>query len=123
MENGNARNDFGSSEDSCAVGTELIFSDKRLCVWITESQKVGGWKGPLWVTQSNPLPKQGHLQQAAENLVQVAGQERVSMGWEMERVYLPCVQKLLLLGESDASGQAAWLYILLRMQLERTSSF
>jgi len=70
MENGNARNDFGSSEDSCAVGTELIFSDKRLCVWITESQKVGGWKGPLWVTQSNPLPKQGHLQQAAQDLVQ-----------------------------------------------------
>ena len=28
----------------------------------TESQNGRGWKGPLWVTQSNPLPKQGHLQ-------------------------------------------------------------
>ena len=28
---------------------------------ITESQNGRGWKGPLWVTQSNPLPKQGHL--------------------------------------------------------------
>jgi len=27
---------------------------------LTESQNVRGWKGPLWVTQSNPLPKQGH---------------------------------------------------------------
>ena len=35
-----------------------------------ESQNVQGWKGPLWVTQSNPLPKQGHLQQAAQDLVQ-----------------------------------------------------
>jgi len=37
---------------------------------ITESQKGKGWKGPLWVTQSNPLPKQGHLQQAAQHRVQ-----------------------------------------------------
>ena len=29
-----------------------------------------GWKGPLWVTQSNPLPKQGHPEQAAQDLVQ-----------------------------------------------------
>jgi len=36
----------------------------------TESQNVRGWKGPLWVTQSNSLPKQGHLQQAAQDLVQ-----------------------------------------------------
>jgi len=28
---------------------------------ITESQNVRGWKGPLGVTQSNPLPKQGLL--------------------------------------------------------------
>jgi len=27
---------------------------------VTESQNGWGWKGPLWVTQSNPLPKQGH---------------------------------------------------------------
>jgi len=26
----------------------------------TESQNVQGWQGPLWVTQPNPLPKQGH---------------------------------------------------------------
>ena len=30
-----------------------------------------GWQGPLWVTQSHPLPKQGHLQQAAQDLVPV----------------------------------------------------
>jgi len=29
-----------------------------------------GWKGPLWVTQPNPLPKQGHLEQAAQHHVQ-----------------------------------------------------
>jgi len=43
------------------------------CHWAqnhTESQHGRGWKGPLWVTQSNPLPKQCHLQQAAEDLVQ-----------------------------------------------------
>ena len=34
---------------------------------IPGSQNVGGWKGPLWVTQSNPLPKQGHPQQAAQH--------------------------------------------------------
>ena len=37
---------------------------------ITESQNIWGWKGPLWVTQPNPLPKQGHPEQAAEDLVQ-----------------------------------------------------
>jgi len=26
----------------------------------TESQNGRGWEGPLWVTQPNPLPKQGH---------------------------------------------------------------
>jgi len=30
---------------------------------ITESQNGRGWKGPLWVTQSNPLPKLGHPEQ------------------------------------------------------------
>ena len=35
-----------------------------------ESQDGGGWQGPLWVTQSNPLPKQGHPQQAAQHRVQ-----------------------------------------------------
>jgi len=34
---------------------------------ITESQNVGGWQGPLWVTQPNPLPKQGHPEQAAQH--------------------------------------------------------
>jgi len=38
-------------------------------VIFTESQDGWGWKGPLWVIQSNPLPKQGHLQQAAQDLV------------------------------------------------------
>jgi len=33
----------------------------------TESQNVRGWQGPLWVTQSNPLPKQGHPEQAAQH--------------------------------------------------------
>jgi len=37
---------------------------------VTESQNGGGWKGPLWVTQSNPLPKQGHPEQAAQDRVQ-----------------------------------------------------
>ena len=36
----------------------------------TESQNVRGWKGPLWVTQSNPLPKQDHPEQAAQHRVQ-----------------------------------------------------
>ena len=36
----------------------------------TESQNVRGWQGPLWVTQPNPLPKQGHPEQAAQDLVQ-----------------------------------------------------
>ena len=36
----------------------------------TESQNGRGWKGPLEITQSNPLPKQGHPEQAAEDLVQ-----------------------------------------------------
>ena len=38
---------------------------------IPESQHGRGWKGPLWVTQPNPLPKQGHPVQAAQDLVQV----------------------------------------------------
>jgi len=38
---------------------------------ITESQNVQGWKGPLWVTQSNPLLKQGHPEQAAQDCIQV----------------------------------------------------
>jgi len=37
---------------------------------ITESQNVRGWKGPLWVIWSNPLPKESHLQQAAQDRVQ-----------------------------------------------------
>ena len=34
---------------------------------ITESQNGRGWQGPLWVTQPNPRPKQGHSQQAAQD--------------------------------------------------------
>jgi len=37
----------------------------------TESQNGRGWKGPLCITQSNTLPKQGHPEQAAQHLVQV----------------------------------------------------
>ena len=37
---------------------------------IPESQHGRGWKGPLWVTQPNPLPKQGHPEQAAQHGVQ-----------------------------------------------------
>ena len=32
---------------------------------------VGLDRSPLWVTQSNPLPKQGHPEQAVQDLVQV----------------------------------------------------
>ena len=38
---------------------------------VTESENGRGWKGPLWVTQSNPWPKQGHPEQAAQDRVQV----------------------------------------------------
>ena len=34
---------------------------------VTESQHVWGWQGPLWVPQPNPLPKQGHPEQAAQH--------------------------------------------------------
>ena len=37
---------------------------------ITESQNGRGWQGPLWVTQPNRLLKQGHPEQAAQDLVQ-----------------------------------------------------
>ena len=37
---------------------------------ITELQNVRGWQGPLWVPQPNPLPKQGHPEQAAQHRVQ-----------------------------------------------------
>jgi len=45
---------------------------KRFCRSGTdiESQNSGGWKGPLWVIQSNPLPKQGHPEPAAQDIVQ-----------------------------------------------------
>jgi len=35
-----------------------------------ESQHGRGLRGTLWVTQSNPLPKQGHPEQAAQHRVQ-----------------------------------------------------
>jgi len=43
-------------------------------VWlfqITESQSGWVWKGPLWVTQSNSLWKQGHPEEAAQDRVHV----------------------------------------------------
>jgi len=42
----------------------------NLTIQITESQNGRGWKGPLWVTQPNPLPKQGHPEPAAQHRVQ-----------------------------------------------------
>ena len=36
----------------------------------TESQNGRGGQGPLWVTQLNTLPKQGHPEKAAQDLVQ-----------------------------------------------------
>ena len=38
---------------------------------IPESQHGRGWQGPLWVPQPNPLPKQGHPEQAAQDLMPV----------------------------------------------------
>ena len=43
---------------------------RQYCHRIRESQNVTGWQGPLWVTQSLPLPKQGHPEQAAQHRVQ-----------------------------------------------------
>ena len=45
-------------------------SPAALALRITESQHGRGWQGPLWLNQSNPLPKQGHPEQAAQDLVQ-----------------------------------------------------
>jgi len=47
----------GSSDEGSSSLSWWPLADR-----ITESQNVGGWKRPLWVTQPNPLPKQGHLQ-------------------------------------------------------------
>jgi len=44
-----------------------LIKHKCLKLNVTESQNGWSWKGPLWVTQSNPLPKQGHPQQAAQD--------------------------------------------------------
>ena len=46
---------------------------------ITESQHGRGWQGPLWVTQPNPLPKQGHPEQGAQHRGQ-AGLEYLQRG-------------------------------------------
>ena len=46
--------------------TQLV----RLVILVSgpaESQHGRGWQGPLWVTQPNPLPKQGHPEQAAQH--------------------------------------------------------
>jgi len=58
---------------SCTLGTaqgQRIQGESLLCCKLTESQNGGGWKGPLWVTQSNALPKHSHPEQAAQDLVQ-----------------------------------------------------
>ena len=50
----------------------MVLVDSRLFPflqgrWQVESQHGQGWQGPLWVTQPNPLPKQGHPEQAAQH--------------------------------------------------------
>ena len=50
---------------SLQPGFSLVF-----VIYLTESQNGRGWEGPLWVIQSNPLPKQGHTEQAAQHRVQ-----------------------------------------------------
>ena len=51
------------------VQTKELGSSGR-AAFFTESQNVWGWQGPLWVTQPNALPKQGHPEQAAQHRVQ-----------------------------------------------------
>jgi len=71
-----------------------------------ESQNGRGWKGPLWVTQSNPLPKQGHPEQAVQDLVQAGleylqrrrlhnlpGQPGPGLCHPQREEVLPCVQE------------------------------
>lgn len=49
----------------------LIFSSVTSSP-VTETQDGGDWQGPLEVTWSNSLCKQGHLEQAAQNHLQMA---------------------------------------------------
>ena len=58
-----------SAVPGCAGGA-LLGQKPARTHRITESQNGRGWKGPLWVTQPNPLPKQGHPERAAQDLVQ-----------------------------------------------------
>jgi len=48
----------------------MLFSStfNVICSYGAESQNVRGWKGPLWVIQSNPLLKQGHLQKQPKKI-------------------------------------------------------
>jgi len=48
-------------------GTMLDFPCVPRALRITESQPGRGWQGPLWITQPNPLLKQGHPEQAAQH--------------------------------------------------------
>jgi len=72
---------------------------------VTESQNGRGWKGPLWVTQPKPLPKQGHPQQAAQHRGQAGleylqrrrlhsfpGQPGPGLRHPQREEVLPCVQ-------------------------------
>ena len=54
------------------------FNALQVLLSFTESQNGGGWQGPLWVTQPNPLPKQGHPEQAAQHRGQ-AGLESLQL--------------------------------------------
>ena len=68
----------------------------------SQSQNVWGWQGPLWVTQPNPLPKQGHLHQAVEDLVQ-AGLEYL----QRRRLHSLPGQYLIPAGVSELEGLRA----------------
>ena len=57
-------------------GSQELVGCGRLIHRITESQNDRGRKGPRWInlggsSRPTPLLKQGHLQQAAQDLVQV----------------------------------------------------
>jgi len=54
---------------------------------MTESQNFRGWKGPLWVTQPNPLLKQGHPEQAAQDRIQ-AGLEYLQRRRNQGKVHI-----------------------------------
>lgn len=49
----------------------LIWAPGKVMKWITKSQNCYGWKEPLKIIQSNPLPEQGQIEQVTQECVQV----------------------------------------------------